>query len=95
MVYNFRLSTIVKKMRDKLGKKEVSNLKDTKNPQIQSVLAVRKKWTILSQFLFWISVSMAFYGSLSILIYFLNLYTVAMIYINHLNEKIIKEYGKA
>ncbi|MFT8374147.1 MAG: hypothetical protein ABF620_09765 [Liquorilactobacillus satsumensis] len=95
MVYNFRLSVAVKKMRDKLGQKKAEIRKKTDDPEIKSTIATRRKWTILSQLLFWIAVSMAFYGSLGILIYFLDLYTVAMIYINHLTEKLMKDFDKA
>ncbi|MFT8668913.1 MAG: hypothetical protein ABF778_04110 [Liquorilactobacillus hordei] len=94
MGYNIRLGLMVKKLRDKLSKGKEIELTESTNKEIIDAIKTRKKWTILSQCLFWISIVMMLYGSMGLLIYFLDLYTIAVIYINLVNRKVFTELIK-
>ncbi|WP_010580084.1 hypothetical protein [Liquorilactobacillus vini] len=95
MVYNFRLSLAVKKLKQKIGQATLMNLMNSQNQQLMAVVHEKKRWGILSEILIFASFMIAIFGgNLLVLLYFLILYTITTIYINHLTEKTFKNISK-
>ncbi|WP_057829615.1 hypothetical protein [Liquorilactobacillus cacaonum] len=94
MAYNIKLGLVVRKLKDKLNNGRKIKLTEDANKNIVDAIKVRKRWTLLSQCLFWVSIVMMMQGNLGLVIYFLDLYTVTVIYINLVNRKVFSELIK-
>lgn len=95
IAYNLKTSLAVKKLRNKVNIAKAEKMAVTENEELVGVAADKKRWLLLGQVLFWLSVAMAFFASLIEVVYFLDLYTITSIYVNHLDEKVIKTINKA
>ncbi|KRL03150.1 hypothetical protein [Liquorilactobacillus capillatus] len=95
IVYNLKTSLAVKKLRSKVNLDKAEKVEVAGSQELMRVAAEKKRWTLLGQVLFWLSVAMAFFASLLEVVYFLDLYTITSIYVNYLDEKVIKTINKA
>ncbi|KRM96672.1 hypothetical protein FC19_GL000970 [Liquorilactobacillus aquaticus DSM 21051] len=95
IVYNLKTSLAVKKLRSKMNVAKAEKIAVTDDQELLGVAADKKRWLLLGQILFWISVAMAFFASLIEVVYFLDLYTITSIYVNYLDKKVIKTINKA
>jgi uncharacterized membrane protein YjjP (DUF1212 family) len=95
MSYNFKLSLSIKKLRQKIGKISIDSFKKSQDQQLVKAAHERKRWVVLSQILIFASFMIAIFGgSLLVLLYFLILYTITTIYINHLTQRVFKKIDK-
>lgn len=82
-VWNIRINVKLVKLRSSVTLRDPQNLSANKVEQIKALNKERRKWNVLSQILFWVSLILVIVAqSMGILVYFLDLYTLACIVSN-------------
>lgn len=82
-IWNIRINVKLMKLRSSITLRDPQNLSANKMGQIKALNKERRKWNILSQILFWVSLILVVVSqTMGILVYFLDLYTLACIVSN-------------
>jgi len=93
-IYNVRRNYHLMKLRSKAKIREPERLSQDEQGKLKGYTADKRKWSILSQLFFFISVFIAFKGTLAQLAFFMDLYTVSIISVNNIDIDIIKLLGE-
>ena len=85
-IWNIRINMQLVKLRMSVQPRDPRNLSANERNEIRSLNREKRKWAVLSQILFWTSFVMVLVDkSISILVYFLDLYTAACIVTNKID----------
>lgn len=84
-IYNIRLNFKVFKLKSTNMPRDPRDLSGEELETIKSLTKEKRKWIILGQILFWSSLILVLIGSMGILGFFLDLYTVACIVSNQID----------
>lgn len=83
-IYNMRLNMrLVKARTGRL--RDLRSLSPTELDAVKSLNKEKRKWVLLGQILFWTSMLFVFFGSFTILVFFLDLYTVTSVISNQID----------
>ena len=83
-IYNMRLNMrLVKARTGRL--RDLRSLSPTELDAVKSLNKEKRKWALLGQILFWTSMLFVFFGSFTILVFFLDLYTVTSVISNQID----------
>lgn len=93
-IYNVRRNYHLVKLRSKATIREPEKLSQDEQGKLKEFTSDKRKWSVLSQLFFLISVFIAFKGTLVQLVFFMDLYTVSVISINNIDIDIIKLLGE-
>ncbi len=84
-VYNIRISWQLAKLKSTVPVKPLESLSSLELNEIEKINHDRRKWNIVGNIFFVVSLGLAFIGTISQLAYFLTLYTVCNIVVVRYN----------
>lgn len=93
-IYNIRRNYRLVKLRTNAQIREPEKLSEPEQGQLQRFAQTKRKWSILGQVMFFISLFLFFKGTIVELAFFMDLYTVSMIMVNNSEIEIIKLLGQ-
>lgn len=94
-IYNIRRNYRLMKLRSSSQIRDPEKLSQPEQGQLKELGAAKRKWSILGQVFFFISLFMFFKGTIVQLAFFMDLYTVSMIAVNNSDINIIKLLGQS
>lgn len=86
-IYNIRLSWNLAKLKSSVAVKPFESLSSLELNEIEKINHDRRKWSIVGNIFFVLSLALAFVGTLNQLAYFLTLYTVCNIIVVKYNTQ--------